>query len=499
MIAEQDASNIPSTLNNLTELSSIDDQSLVTRESMRFNKHSALITLIIMSFGPLSLLCQTIGETIDMALISYRFKNDPDAHAVEILGFTTQSHIIIVCIGLFFGQTMIARISYLIGSNNRAGAAHLISEILYLDIVFSMIFASIFVFLVKPILRFLGSSDELISNCFLYVVTGLVALPFTTLSSLGQYFLQSIGNSILSALVKFVTYALQLSIFSPFFLFLVKVPVIFMKLGSLISNSIVGIGIFILIYREKFSLKPNIRDVFDHFTPELKKALTSSVPLLLHAITAVIPAMLILKSMTGVDPDRANAIAGVFAVYTQILGICVSFPGAFSQGFLSAATHAWGANNYKRVVRLFSWALLICIILPIAASIAMIVGTQPILKIFLHTQKEIDLGMKMLPIPFYTCPLQGFCVCVSMMMIVVGKPIMSFIPQCVQFAILCIGCNVIARYCNHDPTKIMYIYNIADITNFVLLLLFLIYPIRLIKKKMDEKTDTYINATALLE
>lgn len=50
----------------------------------------------------------------------------------------------------------------------------------------------------------------------------------------------------------------------------------------------------------------------------------------------------------------------------------------------------------------------------------------------------------MFPIPFYTSPLQGINISVSILMIVVGKPLFAFIPQMVQMIILCAGCKVLA-------------------------------------------------------
>lgn len=99
-------------------------------ENQRFTKHSALSTLLLMSIGPFSLIFQAIAEVVDMYLITKSFKNRPDSHAVEILGFSGQLNTLTNILGLYFGQSLTTRISSLIGSGERQAASHLVSEVI---------------------------------------------------------------------------------------------------------------------------------------------------------------------------------------------------------------------------------------------------------------------------------------------------------------------------------------------------------------------------------
>ena len=119
---------IDTPLNSLPSLSytsTIEESTLVNdEENKRFTEHSALVTLLIMSIGPLSLLVQAIGEALDMLLITKRFKDSPDSHAIEIIGFTGQIIGFSLYVGLFFGQAICSRVSSLIGSGDRSSASH---------------------------------------------------------------------------------------------------------------------------------------------------------------------------------------------------------------------------------------------------------------------------------------------------------------------------------------------------------------------------------------
>lgn len=464
------------------------DNDIIEKEKQRFTKHSALVTLLIMSIGPFSLVVQAIGEVVDMFMITKRFKNEKNSHAIEILGFTGNIGGILGYLGLYFGQALTTRISSLLGSGDRLNASHLFSDILYVTILVSFIFVAAFVFAVRPFLTFLGVPDYMLNDTFKYLIPSLVALPLTNISTITLYFFQSIGNSSIMFVVKAIAYILQLGIFSPLFLFGIKVSTTFMKLGSIVAGSIVGICVTILIYLGKFSLKPHFNDVLDKFCPELKTSLLYAAPLILSFFVFAIPPILILQSMTSVDSTESEAIGGVFAVYTQISTVNQAIPGAFGQSFLSAGTHAWGSNNPKRLVRLFLWTFLFNGSLTLLVSLVAIPGKSFICRSFLNDQVEIDLGEKMFPIPFYTSLVQGVNITISILMIVVEKPLFSFLPQIIQMIILCVGSKILASKFKNDISKVMYIYNISDLAGFLLYICFIFIPIREIKRKMKEST-----------
>ncbi|OHS95083.1 hypothetical protein TRFO_38729 [Tritrichomonas foetus] len=459
-------------------------------EKQRFTKHSALVTLLIMSIGPLSLIVQAVGEILDMYMITQRFKNDPDSHAVEMLGFSGGVGQVYGYIGMYFGQALTTKISALIGSGNRKSASKIVTDVIYLSVLSALIFSCAFVFVIRPFLSFLGTPDYLLSDTFKFIIPGLVMSPLTNLCTVGQYFLQSIGNSIFSGGVKLACYILQLGLFSPLFLFAFKVNTTFMKLGSICASMVVGLGLIYLIFKGKFSLKPDFKNLLGNFSRETPGALLSAFPLIVAFFAFFLPPTLILQSLTSNDKVHSKEIGGVFAVFTNLNTFNQAIPGAFVQGFLSAGTHAWGANDPVRCVKLFLWTLAFIFPLLFIVSVTVIPGKTVIAKAFLDDAKEIEIAEKLLPIPFYTSPLNGITVLLSMTMIVVGKPLLAFIPQLLQVLILTIGCKILSSAYKSDPTKIMYIYNINDITVFVISLALLVIPVLQVRKKIKSNDIT---------
>ena len=190
--------------------------------------------------------------------------------------------------------------------------------------------------------------------------------------------------------------------------------------------------------------------------------------------------------MTSTDSGQSKEIGCAFAVFNQIMTINNGIPGALGQSFIAAGTHAWGSNNPKRLVNLFCWTVLLNVSFTMLMAVIVIFGKEWISRLFLNDENEINLSAKELPIPFYTTTIYGICIKISMLIVVVGKPLFSFIPQVVQLLVLCFGCKLIAKKAKSDVSKIMYIYNISDSIVFVLYLILLIIPIREIRKKLKE-------------
>ena len=137
LLADQEESITFSTTSIVAESDEklpVKNDSSIEAENLRFTKHSPLVTLLIMSIGPLSNLISVLFDTLNMYLISKRFKNVENSHAVEILGFSSQFQVFVSLIGNYFGQVFITRVSSLIGSAERERAANLTSDLFKLSL-----------------------------------------------------------------------------------------------------------------------------------------------------------------------------------------------------------------------------------------------------------------------------------------------------------------------------------------------------------------------------
>lgn len=105
--------------------------SLAIEENERFSKHGPFLNLLILSVGPmLTLIGMSILDSVDLMMISHRFKKDPDSFAVQIIGIGFFIQKICMYIGMFLQQSIMVRVSSLIGEMKRDEACQLIVDIL---------------------------------------------------------------------------------------------------------------------------------------------------------------------------------------------------------------------------------------------------------------------------------------------------------------------------------------------------------------------------------
>ena len=211
-----------------------------------------------------------------------------------------------------------------------------------------------------------------------------------------------------------------------------------------------------------------------------------------------LPPILILKSLTAANPDASKIIGGAFGVFIKVFGLLTSLLPSIGSGYLSCATHAFGYGNMKRLISYLFWALLFGFLVSLIPVPIMIFKPRLIAQLFLTDEDELALAEKILPIPFYTSWLSALAIILAMTQLVVGKPLFSLLPNFIQVIIQCVGCQIAAKiFENEDSLKIMYIYNISDVIVIALHLIFMIYPIKIIRKKVKESQDTsLLNSTA---
>ena len=184
-------------------------------------------------------------------------------------------------------------------------------------------------------------------------------------------------------------------------------------------------------------------------------------------------------------------ISGAFRVFIRVFGLLTSLLPSIGSGYLSCATHACGYGN--RLISYLFWALLFGFLVSLIPAPIMIFKPRLIAHLFLTD--ELALAGNILPIPFYTSLLSALSIIFAMTQLIVGKPLFSLLPNFIHVIIQYVGCQITAKiFTYEDSLKIIYIYNISDVIVITLHLIFMIYPIKIIRKKLKESQDTYIFA-----
>ena len=457
-------------------------------ENKRFTQYSEIKTLLIMSIGPFSLFIQTLGELVDMYQVGKRFNSDPDSHAVQILGFSTNIFLTIAFVGALFSHSLAVRVITLISTHQRDEAAQLVTDVYRASFFFSFVFF-LFIFAVKPYLKLCGCPSELIQPAYEVIRPLVFSTWGTGWFQIGIAYFQCIGRPVLSALLKLLAYTIQCLFLTPFILFIIKASTEFIRLSEILSQSFLGFIIFFLIFKGRFNLKPTFSNLIRPFTPEFPRALALASPLAVQFLCLILPPILMLQTMSEAAGDKAEYVGGVFAVIARLNGITQSLPAILAMSFLNCGNYAYGQGDIKRLFKYYKWTLLLCFCVMIFFAPFMIFLPDKIASLFLDLPGEIAFASKMIPIPYYTSYLSCFAVASSQLLIILGKPLICVIGSFLQTIILCAGCKIINSKYKH-PIKVLYIYNVADVIHLIYFIIFMIKPLKnLINSVKEENHD----------
>lgn len=478
-------------------------ESLSHEESDRFIKYHPFINVLIMSVGPfLSTLGLAVLDSVDLMIVSRRFKNVPNSYAVQIIGIGY--FVLQVChdIGIFFAQAVIVRVSTLIGKGKREKASQLTVDVFRLSILINVISTIIITFIARPIMEFAGCTPNIIERCMLLIISTIAGLPFYSLFHIGTGFLQGIGKAVMNGLIHLGANILQTFVITPLLLFAFKVDVTLINISQPIAQSIFGIILFICIFNGRFSLQPTMQMWFFPFCKETRKGALMSLPLIPTFINALVPSSLILRYMTSACEDQKmkTDIIAVYTVILKIFMIGLALPVALSVGFLTTGTHSMAVMNYRRMLVALSFVFIVTIVF-LTLFIPLMIG-KPLLvmKLFMSSKSQLDLAKKMVPIPMFTF---GLAVCfhtLGTFFITAKKPLIAFVIPFVQLSSLCISSKVISLKFPNEPIKVLHAYNVCDIITFtVTMVLFIVTIIPLIKKAKQNNDNAAPSKQALTQ
>lgn len=470
------------------------NDSIAQEESERFSKHHPFINLLLMSVGPfLTTIGLAVLDSIDLMIISQRFKDDPNSYAVQIIGIGFFVLQICLDIGIFMSQAVLVRLSSLIGEGRRESACQLFVDVIRISIIVNILATIIITFCARPLMNFAGCTPDLIEQCMLLVISTIAGLPIYTLFHVTTAFLQSIGKAVLNGLVHLAANVIQTFILTPILQYYIKIDVTLSNISQPIAQSFVGLILFIMIFRGKFSLKPTFEMWFRPFNPETKIAFKLSLPAIPGFIYGLLPSSLILRFMTSASSSESlkTDVIGVYTVIQKILLIGLALVLAISMGFLTIATHSIASLNYKRMLMTLVYSLIITVAFLLIFIPLMLANPLSIVKLFISSESQLELAKKMVPIPIYTLVLSNIYMFTNTFFVAVGKPFISLALSFIQLISICVGAKVLNIKYPKDPTKQMFSYNICDILTFTFsIIMFIIEVIPYIQKVRHSNEST---------
>lgn len=336
--------------------------------------------------------------------------------------------------------------------------------------------------------------ENMLSHCFSLVLITFSSSPFIFLFNISCSFLQSVGRSFLNGLLHIIQSIFQVVLLTPLFLFVFKIDITFISLQWSISQALIGLILFIMIYSNKFGYGVNFSTyplpVLTATFQTLKNALSSVVSFLCNVTPPIFFMRFLLSTVKS--PEKVDSLAGIQSIYVKVDSLGSSVSLAVSIGFLTVGTFDYGAHDNRRLLKCFGFAILISVLFNAVFSCFMIIEPNLISSIYLDSSIDIAFSKKILKIPFYTNWFSSINVMCKTLHLCIGKPLRaSFLSFIEAFFLIFFSYVLSIRYTN-QPEKVYMTYNISDILLLILSVSLSAGTIHNLRKEIKVHDDTSI-------
>ncbi|OHS99331.1 hypothetical protein TRFO_34236 [Tritrichomonas foetus] len=481
-----------SSLSDQALLKHLNDETQSTPEELRFSSQNPLRTLFVQSFGPL---LYNVGNAVHDALDMYIISKALGERCLQIVGFSSIIRFLLRSFAVYFSQGAVSRVPSLIGERRQAEASQVITDLYRLTLIAMIFMPVVFVFISKPMLVFMGCTQEIAEECLSYLIPIICVSPFTGIYQMSCGFLQSEGRSVLNGMMQLSAFVINCGIFAPILLFWAKVQLNLAGLAFALSQIVPSVVLLILIFNGKFNLKPSWRQWSHKFSPETLVSLKLATSFILTILAGAFPPMVMMNFMmkAAAEVGTSSAVANGFSVFLKIQTLVNSFSQGFSQGMLASGSYANGAKKQRRMFLLFGWTILVTSLILLIFTPLMIFKPEWIASFWMSNNEELDYTKLMFKIPFFTNFLNSINDTVISLLLSATFAYSAMAPSLVRGAFYIIGACILYYTDKTNPRRMMYVYVINDLVVLFVDAIILIHPLKVMighMRKNESTTET---------
>lgn len=300
----------------------------------------SLPTIIVMIFS-------TLYGMVDGIFVTRLIGTD----ALSAVNIVMPLITIATSIGMMFATGGSAITARLIGEGNREKARQIFSSIIAVTLLSGVVIAALGIWFIKPLLTFLGATNDIYRYCYDYAYFILLMMPLSITSMVFQVFFITAGKSTLGMIVNIISGVMNIIldyVFIGIFEIGIKGAAIATSLGFAITT-ITGLVYFCfnrknVLYLTKPKLEGKILwNSCTNGASEMVSNLSQSITLLLYNN--------IIIRLSGVDGVAAITIL----LYATDLMIAI-FMG-YATGVAPIISYNYGKNESGRLKKIYSISL----------------------------------------------------------------------------------------------------------------------------------------------
>ena len=330
-------------------------------------------------------------------------------HAIAAVGVIFSYMAIVQATGFFFGHGSGNYISRALGRKDIQNASRMASTGVITSFILGTIIMIAGLLFPVPLLKFIGASDEVMTECIQYFKYISLATPFMTTSLVFNNQLRLQGNA-RRGMIGIAVGGILNIVLDPLCIFTFEMGVSGASLATAISQT-VGFFILLTMTHRGDSIAPKWR----YFSPSIKnyrEILAGGLPSLarqsLNAIAAIV------MNRYALDYG-AHALAGV-SIVARIMSIVFCIIVGIGQGFQPVCGYNYGAQQYDRVKQAYYETIRMNTIVCIIFFFILNTFAAEIVALFGASQDATEIAGHALHYQTVSLPILGFVVTTEMLL-----------------------------------------------------------------------------------
>jgi putative MATE family efflux protein len=305
--------------------------------------------------------------------------------------------------GMALGVGGSSLISRYLGANDNDKANTVFGNLLMLTISFTVVFSILGYIFPDEVLKLFGADGEILPYAKEYYLIVLAGTPFLGLSMAANNIIRSEGNARMSMIVMLFSSVLNL-VLDYIFIINLNWGIAGAAWATLISQVVTFVFIaYYFVGSGNSSLKVRMHNLkFD--LERVKETLAIGSSSFARQGSASIVAIFINNSLMYYGGESDVAIYGIL---NKVMMMSIFPMIGLVQGFLPIMSFNYGADNYKRVIRVINLSLTSSISLGLIGLFFMAVFPHGVFRIFTTDEAIITQGSKFLVIVIIVIPLVG--------------------------------------------------------------------------------------------
>ncbi len=367
-----------------------------------------VITLSIPTI--ISMLITNIYNLVDTAFVG-RLGNSASGAVGIVFGFMA----VLQAVGFMFGNGAGSIISRLLGAKDGEEASKVASTAFFSSLVFGALVSVCCLFMLKPLVMLLGSTETIAPYAETYIRYILIASPFITASFTMNNLLRYEGKAMLGMIGLGVGAVLNIA-GDPVLMFGLRMGIAGAGLSTCISQ-IIGFFVLLsmfLLNRTQCTL--SVRLILPKALPDI--VATGLPSLLRQGLNSL--STVVLNNCSAVYGDAAVA---AMSIVSRVIFFTFSFALGIGQGFQPVCGFNYGAKKYGRVTSAYRFTVVLSEIIIVIMSAALLLFPGEIIRIFRDDSAVVSFGTRALVLQAVAQLFLPFCMVTEMALQSAGKKI----------------------------------------------------------------------------